>query len=176
MLTIEQITFELCKQRFVRALADYVGPGKAHSIQEVADTIDIELRTMRSYATGETLPPLPKLLRMMHLFGPGFANRLLHIAGLDGCFRQEADSITDFEFNADICNIVGDLGRALRDGRIDHRERPQLIDDARHLQNALQDWLALHDANSIGATPVLPDEIDTTAKPDEEMKSKKSLH
>lgn len=145
MTVLAQITNEACRERFTDALRKYVGPGKNWTTEAAADRLDIDRRTLQSYLAGENFPTIPKLLRMASLLGSGFANPILEIAGLSGCYRVDPDAITDFELNADACKLVGDLGKALREGRIDHRCRPEIADDIRELVSAMQEWLALND-------------------------------
>ena len=145
MLKIEQITTELCKRRMVDVLRDYVGPGKKWDYESGGEALGIEYRTLSSYALGENLPTLPKLLRMFRLFGPGFANRVLHLAGLGGCYRQEVQEVSDLNLNANTAKLIGALGEALRDGRIDARERPEILRTMRLLFDDMQNWMAEHD-------------------------------
>ena len=85
-------------------------------------------------------------LRLFALFGPSFTNRVLHLCGLDGAFKQEIHVINDFELNADLGKTIGDLAQALRDKRVDHSERPRILSDLRVLQADIDNYLALADA------------------------------
>lgn len=159
----EQITNEICRGRFVETLRKFVGPGKQWSIEKSGDAIDADRRTMYTYLAGDNMPPLPKLLRMCSIFGPGFANPVLALAGLDGCFRTDpSQAVSDFELNADVSNLVGMLGKALRDKKIDHRERPLIGDEIRELICVMQEWLATNDPVAANDDSLV---IDTTPGP-----------
>ena len=145
MLTMRQITTEACQQRCAEVLRDHIGPGKQYGYQAAADALGMERRTIESYVLGESLPTLPKLMRLFSLLGPAMANRILRLAGLDGSFRQEPEHVSDLDLNADASKLVADVAQALRDGRIDQRDRARYINDVRVLAQATQEWLAQND-------------------------------
>ena len=151
MLKINKITTDLCKRRMVDVLREYVGPGKQWTYETASEALGIDYRAMSSYALGENLPTLTKFFRMCRMFGPNFANRFLHIAGLGGSTRQEVRGVHDFALNADTAHMINGLADALRDGRIDASERAALLPKARQLMDDLQNWIAEHDR--------LPEEI-----------------
>ena len=144
-MKVEQVTTELCKHRFVEVLREYVGPGKAMNYEQAAEALGMDYRTMSCYALGENLPTLPKFLRMCILFGTGFTNRMMAVAGMGKCLLLDGSEVSDFELNANAAAMMGKLGDALRDGRVDARERAQLLPIARRLIGDLQNWVAEHD-------------------------------
>lgn len=143
MLNPEQITRNSCIERFTNVLREHVGPGKQFSTSAAAEKLNLQTRTMQSYLGGENLPPMTVLLQMFALFDTNFSNRILRIAGLDGCFRQDVQPVTDLELNAEAAAMVGELGRALRSGRINHRDRPEVLHEARTLRAELDNWIAI---------------------------------
>lgn len=145
MLSILQITTELCKERMVNALREKVGFRKKWSVEAFSELGGMDERSVESYLGGYALPTLPKFLRMCKILGPGFANRFLRIAGLDGCSRVAVQSVTDHELNGEVARMIGTIGCALTDGRIDHKERAEILAAARHLLPLLQDWVAEND-------------------------------
>jgi hypothetical protein len=144
-MKIYEITNPACKEIISDLLRKEIGAGKTYSVDTAANALDIDARALRSYVNGENLPPMTVLLKMMFLFPTSFANRILKIASLDGAYRLEPEETSDFELNGDICKLVGHLGNALRDGRIDHRERPKIADEIRALIGEAQSWLNIND-------------------------------
>ena len=159
---MKQITIEFCRHHFTEVLRRYVGVGREFSVERAGDTLDIDRRTMHSYLLGENLPGLVKFFRMCVLFGPRFINGMLQFIGFGGCYRLEPQPVTDFELNGDVCALVGSLGKAFRNGRIDHRAQPEIIDAIRELVPVLQEWQALHDP--VAANDDIAHEIDTTPR------------
>ncbi len=164
MLKISEITTEVCTERVVSALSEVVGPGKPWTYERAAEALGIEYKTLAGYALGQSLPRLSTLLRMFSLWGPVFSNRVLRLSGLDGCGRQEAVRVNDFALNGGAAALIGRIGEALRDGHIDHRERAQILKEARGLQEILNAWVATNDAPS-GDFPI-PGTVDMAAPSD----------
>lgn len=159
MMQITQITTERCKERLVKALAEKVGFKKEWSGEAFADASGIEKSTLNNYLSGESLPTLPKFLRMCALLGPGFANRFLQMAGLGGAERMIVQPVTHNEMNGELAQTIGALGAALADGRVDHTELPIIVREVRDLIPVLQDWLAANDRPSGEAVPVADEEF-----------------
>lgn len=145
MLLISQITTEVCSQRFSSVLRDYIGPGKSYSYESAADALGMERRTIESYVLGESMPPLPKLMRIFALLGPAMANRILRLAGLDAAVRQCPEQVSDLDLNADAGTLIAKIAYALQDGRIEPHERAAYIDDVRRLVVTAQEFLAQND-------------------------------
>jgi len=144
--SILTITTEICKERFTTLLREQVGPGKRFGTEAASEALGIDRRTIESYLSGENLPPARNLLRMFYLFGPDFADGLLHLAGLFGCQREAAQPVTDFALNAETAAMMAVIGAALQDGRVDHRERALVLRHTRKLRELLDDWITENDA------------------------------
>lgn len=140
------ITTELCKERFTALLREQVGPGKRFGVEAASEDLGVDRRTVESYLSGENLPPTRNLLRMCFLFGPDFADGMLHLAGLFGCQREAAQPVTDFALNAETAAMMAVIGEALKDGRVDHRERALVLRHTRKLRELLDDWIIENDA------------------------------
>lgn len=120
-----------------RAIADalrlWVGAGRRYSLAAVAAAGGIPERTVKSYRAGETTPSFANFLTLAGVLGPQFFNACLR--GLPFEVRAtDPDDTTPQELLADVCGFSAGLAQALADGRIDHRERPEILAGVRDLQ------------------------------------------
>jgi transcriptional regulator with XRE-family HTH domain len=72
MSKAKDITSDLVKEVFADALRRKCGPGKAYSVDALADETGIDRRTIDSYRQGQNTPALDKLLRFVAVFGESF--------------------------------------------------------------------------------------------------------
>lgn len=79
MVDYGKFTNAVCRDVMRRALQDVAGPGAFYTYDQLADLLDIELRTLKAYALGECLPALPVFLKLCAVLGPDFTQRFLRI-------------------------------------------------------------------------------------------------
>lgn len=111
---------------FRNALALYVGRGRRHSVEIFCDATGISRDQMGRWLRGETEPRVSELLVVLDHLGPEFANELLRGAGLGGARRMEHGELRAHDTLADLAVGAAEMAEALRDGRLDHRERAAL--------------------------------------------------
>ncbi|MDE1901499.1 MAG: helix-turn-helix transcriptional regulator [Alphaproteobacteria bacterium] len=139
------LTTAAVRDELTLIMRSYMGYGQAYSIAAVADAVDIDQRTMKSYADGDSSPTLATILRLFRFLGPEFANRVLAIAGFGGCIRVTPEDVSAYQLNSDASALVGALGHAFRHGHFDNKSEPEVIDDVRKLAVTVQEWLAERD-------------------------------
>ncbi len=145
MVNPHDITYDLCLIRFTEAAREYIGPGKQYGYQQASDALGIDVRTIKAHVNGESMPELNKLMKYMALLGDRFVNRLLRLAGYDAARPQVIGAVSDFQLNAEAADLVGRLGEALSDGRIDHTEWPRVIKELRDVLRVGEAVLAQRD-------------------------------
>lgn len=133
------ISHDLAVEAFLDAFRRRVGlgPGKI-SVADLADALDVQARTVKSWRDGDTLPSWTHLLRVCAYFGPAFTSEILVPAGLGGV-ETVADVDRDPQGTAtDLIAAAHDILDRLRDGRFCHRDRaetaPVLLELSRQLE------------------------------------------
>lgn len=120
--------------RFAAALRAFVGRGREHSRQLVAERLNISPSTLDSYLDDRrTTPSLDTFVGMVELFGPAFAQAVLEKAGVTAVLMDDAEPPCPRKLLAALAALSAQLAAALEDGRIDHTEAPALRDAARPL-------------------------------------------
>lgn len=145
MPRIFEITTELCRVHFSRILSEFAGPGRPWSYENAAEALGIEYKTLVAYCLGQNLPKLPTLLRMFKLFGPEFANRVLRLSEMEGARRQTIKHIPSLSLNKNLATTIGEVGRALADGHIDHIECAAIKKELSVLLSVGADWMTEND-------------------------------
>lgn len=125
---------------FGDALRRRVGRGQDKvSVTDLADAIDVQARTVKSWRDGDTLPGWTHQLRLMAYFGPAFASELLTPAGLGGVEEMAPSTVDPNGTAADLVAAAHDILERLRDGHFCHRDRaamaPVLLGLARALES-----------------------------------------
>lgn len=120
------------KQRLAAQLSLYCGQGRLYSLDDLAAATNIPARTLKSYRDGQSEAPSSNLFRLMAVLPAAFSVALLAPVGL-ACHRREDEGACDFAVSADLAAVMAKLTDALRDGRVDHRERAGLGPQARDL-------------------------------------------
>ncbi|QQR69091.1 MAG: hypothetical protein IPI58_09785 [Alphaproteobacteria bacterium] len=143
---IQSISRAAVEDAVSQALRQSIGPRREYGYDEAAAILDVERRTLEAWVLGQQAPCLYKFLRLAAWLGPEFVNHVLRLAGLDGASRSgTAAAPDDLHLNKDVGRLICALGDALSDGHVDHLERPNVANRARHLHAELGDWLTQHD-------------------------------
>lgn len=132
------------------ALRLYVGQGRRFSARAVAEATGIPEPTLKQYRAGEIALPAARLVQLAAVLPAGFADQVMAAAGLAVLARDLAHAGDAHGLAADVAVALQALTHALRDGRIDHRERAELAPLAREVGQLLLGF-----AESGGASPVL---------------------
>lgn len=111
---------------FRDALALYVGRGRRHSVEVFADATGLSRDQLGRWLRAETEPRVSELMVVVDHLGPEFANELLRGAGMGGARRLDADELQAFDTLAELATGTASMAEALKDGRLDHRERAEL--------------------------------------------------
>ena len=113
------------------------GIGKL-SVADLADVIDMQPRTIKSWRDGDVLPQWAGMLRLCAHFGPAFASELLAPAGLGGVERIVVAEADPQGVASDLVAAAHDLLERLRDGKFCHVDRaeaaPKLLELSRQLE------------------------------------------
>ncbi len=133
------ITHALVAETFQDAFRRRVGRGENKvSIANLADAIDMNARTIKSWRDGYTLPQIMGLMRLCAHFGPAFASELLSPAGLGGVEVMTPVKADPDGTAADLIAAAHGLMERLRDGTFCHRDRaemgPELLELSRELE------------------------------------------
>lgn len=141
MLSAPAINHDLAQEVLTDALRREVGPGKPLSRPGLAELTGIEERTIAAWLAGGACPNLDRLMRLLAVLPPRFADALLAPAGLGGVrlLTGEAGSL---EINRQAAGLVALIGEHMADGRIDHREEALQEASMRELARAIDAWLA----------------------------------
>lgn len=160
MPRIDAITTDVLKDVFVTALRDNVGFKKQWSVEGFAEDSGIDKKSVYNAMQGDRLPGLVTTLRMAIVLGADFLGRITRLAGFDVVKIDDSGVVSDHELNGQVANMIGQLGAALADGHVDHRERANVLRAARHLLPILQEWVAdqegvKDDKAALKASPVV---------------------
>ncbi len=117
------ITQDLVREAITDAIRRFVGLGKQFSADEVAAKTGIDVRTVRSYLSGESPPSIHRLLRLGMVLGPPFLNEILLIANLGGVKRLGQAEVDAPETVREMVSQTKLMLDRLADGNFDHRER-----------------------------------------------------
>lgn len=137
-------TQDLVRAALTMALHSRVGRGKELSIDEFERLLEhqIPARTLECYRRGEALPGLVAFLLMADALGPEFVNEVLDVVGMTGAHRAGADEPSGNELLAHTAKVTARLADMMADGRLDHRERRELVPVLRRLQATLGSAIA----------------------------------
>jgi len=127
------ITQEIVQIRLEDAMRLFVGSGRRFSVNAVSAATGIPARTIKSYQQGEAVPGLGNLLRIFAVLPPEFAEMLLAEAGLCGVRPAEQVAPCGYKAMAQLSARIHRLSTAMKDGRINHQERPPLAMEMRTL-------------------------------------------
>ena len=133
------ITHDAAAECFHDAFRRRVGRGAGKvSVADLADSLDVQARTVKAWRDGDTLPHWTLMLRVCAFFGPAFTSEILAPAGLGGVERV-APALADPQTTAaDLVAAAHDLMERLRDGVFCHRDRaetaPALLELSRQLE------------------------------------------
>jgi hypothetical protein len=133
MADLTLLGHEAVAQRLADALRLFVGAGRRFELRAIAESTGIPESTLKAYRAGEILPTLPNTLRLIAVLPRGFAAMLLEPLGLTVVARHVASDSDDHAIAADVSAAAAVLTEALRDGRIDHRERAAMRPQLREL-------------------------------------------
>ncbi|PLX36966.1 MAG: hypothetical protein C0605_07815 [Hyphomicrobiales bacterium] len=131
-------------EAFSDALRVHVGRGKPWSVEALAAATALDFATVKGYHAGANGPSLAKFLTIAAVLPDEFINRVLALAGFGGAARLEPDAVSALTVNRQISDLMAQFAAALEDGRIDHRERAELVASARALLPMIQDFVATH--------------------------------
>lgn len=132
---------DVVQERFTDAFRKHVGRGKAYSIPELSDLTGIDHRTLDNYASGRACPNLTKLLTLSDALGPVFASDIFGLVGM-GVGRLKGGHSNIHAAAAEAASFLSHHTKRMEDGRIDHRERRETIEELRRLIGKLQDVVA----------------------------------
>lgn len=138
-LTITQAN---AQERLTRALRLFVGPGRPWSAPLLAETIEVDERTVRSWMEGHSTPCTYKLLRLAAVLGPVFTSHVLEPAGQAGrVLEGDGEQACTLTINAKASQLVATIAGHLEDGRLCSKELEEQRELARDLRNTLDVFL-----------------------------------
>jgi hypothetical protein len=121
----------------------------AHGMGAVADQAGCSARTLAEAKAEHSLPELHTLLNLLPL-DPSALDELLAPMGLK-VVPVEAGGLDWQGVSANMAGFLAALLDALRDGRVDHRERATLMNQARPMVQELTAAIAQHDRERAAA-------------------------
>ncbi|TXL72536.1 hypothetical protein FHP25_24895 [Vineibacter terrae] len=128
---------DVIRQRVADGLRLYVGTGRRYSMRAVGEATRIPEPTLKDYRSGAIVMPVSRFVQLAAVLPAGFADQVLAPAGLAVLDRAGERAADDHALAADVATALQGLAEALRDGRIDHRERAVLAPLARDIGQQL---------------------------------------
>jgi len=128
---------DVIRQRVADGLRLYVGSGRRYSTRAVVEATGIPEPTLKDYRSGAISMPVSRFVQLAAVLPAGFADQVVAPAGLAVLDRTAARANDDHALAADVASALQGLAEALRDGRIDHRERAALAPLAREIGQQL---------------------------------------
>lgn len=116
---------------FADALGLYVGPGRRHSVGGISTATGISETQVRDYLAGRTTPSVANLGTLLGTVGADLANEWLAHHGLCGCRAIDGPTQPAMDALAAELGAAHALSEAMADGRIDHTERPGVVESQR---------------------------------------------
>lgn len=113
------------------------GPDKI-SLTDLADCLDTNPRTVKSWRDGDTLPQMMGLMRVCAHFGPSFATEILFPAGLGGVERLLVSEADPEGIAANLVEVAHGLLSRLSDGQFCHRDRAEMAPALLELSRTLE--------------------------------------
>lgn len=144
MSEIDAITKDSVLAAVSEALYRHVGPRKRYSYERAAEVLGAEVRTVKSWVLGESVPCLYRALRLMCWLNGDVADQMLGCAGLQAIPVAHPDG-DDFGLNRRMAETGYNLAEAFADGKVDHGERAALVPVVRAAHAQTSAWLAAHD-------------------------------
>jgi len=141
MIDPEEITHARALATFRVAFIRRVGVGKAKvSYSDLQDGTGILVRTLKSWAEGQSLPHLDNVLKLCVFFGPEFTSEVLALAGQGGV--EWVDEVAKPNAIGAACSLsqtVAEITERLADGVFDHRDcaemGPKLVELATRMES-----------------------------------------
>ncbi len=127
MTDLRHLAADNVREIVTDALRAEMGFGKPLSVAEVAVLIGVPERTVKSHHQGTNMPPVDTLLRYAAVLPARFTARVLAPAGLSGIVATEGAACSAPELMSHLAEEVAALANMLEDGRINHRERLELV-------------------------------------------------
>lgn len=146
------ITQDLVRERFTDAIRAQVGRGKEFSREGLAAETGLDVSSIGSWMNEEVVPPLYRVLKLMAVMGPCFANRLLALAGMTGADWIDPDAVSVLGVNAAAAELSAEVAGALADGRITADEQARIDARIGVLHERAGDYLAGRHRVSINRT------------------------
>ena len=142
-----KITTELTNARFARALKKFVGKkNRPYTCDAFIQAVGVQRRTLDSWLREERKPEFHKVLAVMSVLGPEFADEVLELAGLNGTKRIDGFDDNAFVLNKNLGHAVAAMSDALADdGKVDHLEKQQMLPIMRELSAQLSGWITAID-------------------------------
>jgi transcriptional regulator with XRE-family HTH domain len=125
MFDPESVTHKEALSVFRSAFIRRVGIGKVKmSYGDLSDATGIQVRTLKSWSEGASMPHLDSLLKLCAVFGPDFTSEILSIVGQGGVENLEADNSVDaLGTAADLIKVTNNIMERLQDGVFCHRDK-----------------------------------------------------
>jgi hypothetical protein len=92
----------------------------------IVEASGIPEATLKQYRSGDIALPAGRFVQLAAVLPAGFADQVLALAGLAVIEREGRRAGDDHALAADVSTALQVLLEALRDGRVDHRERAAL--------------------------------------------------
>lgn len=125
MLNYEEITAELVQARVCKLIRRHIKES-GRTYAEIAEIIDVEQRTLESWARSESAPKLYHFLRLVQFFPDSFTNESVELVGKTGVHSLDGTAINGRKLLTDVLGAANGVSKALEDGKIDHMEMATL--------------------------------------------------
>jgi hypothetical protein len=130
MNVIDDLTHETILHHFRLAFMRRVG-GRGMPFAELADKTGLQVRTLKAWRDGQTMPHLGNWLTLCAVLGADFASETLHIVGMGGVEPVDVGHSNAPQCVAELAEQVNNITHRLVDGKFCHSDKaatgPQLI-------------------------------------------------
>ena len=139
MIDPESITHQTALDVFRRAFMHHVGQGVGKmSCSDLSDKTGIQVRTLKSWRDGQSMPHWGNVLKLGAVFGPVFVSEILSVIGQGGVDYIQPRHSSPLSTVADLMVVTSEITERLRDGVFDNRDKaktaPLLLNLARIIE------------------------------------------
>lgn len=146
---------DLYKHNLAEALRRHVGRGGTYRVEDFADETGIAPRRIYAMRDEQGVPTLPEIIVMAKALPADFLSEVMRPAGVTSVAKGFEISATTSGAHTltRLTQEASNLAKALEDGRIDHRERAELVPALQTLRGDIDAFLAGLNSENVETFP-----------------------
>lgn len=138
------ISLDVARSQLDRTLRMYVGRGRPYAVAALAEVAEVPERTIKSYF-GSSTPAWHTFLNLARVLRGNFIAQAMAPAGVAAVIMHDDAEVCPKALAKEQSAHLATLIAALEDGRIDHTEAPELVEQARTLLPLLTAFIREHE-------------------------------